>query len=1347
MRPHSTTWSLFEPNPLPKAIGVLLLFAVLLATIAAVSSQAKPPGLRIGTPKQGQAIKTTEVTVKVKVSNQPKLSQLHFLLDGVSLVRTPKNRVKITDLSPGSHTVTVELVNVDGTLWSPPAQTAVTFTYAVPDKPGKVSKDAIIAAAAAGLEPSATSGKAPLTVNFGNRSKNAKEFQWDLGDGTTRATATTEEAVSHIYRKAGTYTAKLTASKPSTGGSPLSHTKTIAITVAPGPLHKVTVTPTEKTLTPGETHTFAATALDQFDNEIKSLPLGWSVSPGGGNINPEGIITGGTRAGKYEVRAEAAEGPAQQAGTAAIVITPGPLDRVKLEPGSATVEVTKEQKFAATALDRFDNPIPGLSYTFRSPEGAGKVEQDGKFTAGTKAGVYPSGVTVEITQGSVTKTATTRVTIQPGPLDHIKLQPALATVLITKEQQFTAEALDQFDNPIPGLIPSFRSDSPAGRVDSRGNFTAGTKAGVYPSGVTVEITQRSVTKTATIRVTVPPGPLDHVKLEPALATVLVTKEQQFTATALDRFGNPIPGLISSFRSNSQAGPVDVGGKFIAGTKAGLYATAVTVEISQGSVTKTATARVIVRSSPLPLLPTAMPRPVSGADLVLYAPSGWESPLIVSSVPKAQQNSTLVIGGPVYMSFAVQNEGKEGTPSPFFADLLFDGIVVKRTNFNPVRPGFSSFVVDWADLTATVRITPGKHRVSVVVDPTDLVVQSNENDNVFEHELEWAPAITQTPTTPTPTRKPNLAPFRPDGWDGVIVTTSVKDAISSTSAASGPLSVDAATYLSYGLKNVGLTSIASPFWVYTYLDGVLVDLLKFNELLSDYWLYRFPMSALAQTIPLTPGLHAVRIEIDATRLIDESDETDNVFEEAFFWNVGQVPPAPKPTLTPTATAPAPLTLPNLVPFWRYPSDGPIIVSTLSGRDLDDPPVVGGPVFIKVVARNQSTIPIPAFAVDLYFDGSKVQRFFTPGPTPGGSYWLWDWDRLPGAALITPGKHTLKIVIDPDNQVAEADEADNGFEKVVIWGTAPAPSVAPPVYTEAQLDAKQAGLAALLDVKELAIGGATDYRNRVLAVADAGYYLVTGKSLLDEPVQFNLLTGPEYRGWTDNYFAESRFAVSPASEYPTLLKSREKYKYLFGGYYSHRFGKNQIVVKAEVTPARLLRIIIHEAGHLRKDLLNPKQAGSSDNLKALFEAEAQQWEVVVLRALEKRTGLRLSAYPDIPGYHSLTDRRIDFLISDRTKEEHVQGYLLQWGAALADDVPGLRQEVLAGPLTSGTAHRLYDFLIKMPASDAEAYVNSRVQAVVADNGAQLKTLARRRLVSNLATDLEGSSDLRLSFLTVP
>ncbi|MEK7873686.1 MAG: hypothetical protein AAB502_07520, partial [Chloroflexota bacterium] len=97
----------------------------------------------------------------------------------------------------------------------------------------------------------------------------------------------------------------------------------------------------------------------------------------------------------------------------------------------------------------------------------------------------------------------------------------------------------------------------------------------------------------------------------------------------------------------------------------------------------------VQPSPTPRpAPTPTPRPISGVNLLPVAPQGWESPLIVSSIPGARQSGPVAVGGPVYISFSVGNRGSNAAPSQFFADVLFDGVVVHRVRYTPLEPGFS-----------------------------------------------------------------------------------------------------------------------------------------------------------------------------------------------------------------------------------------------------------------------------------------------------------------------------------------------------------------------------------------------------------------------------------------------------------------------------------------------------------------------------------------------------------------------------------------------------------------------------------------------------------------------------------
>ena len=73
---------------------------------------------------------------------------------------------------------------------------------------------------------------------------------------------------------------------------------------------------------------------------------------------------------------------------------------------------------------------------------------------------------VEVTEGAVTKVASADITVEPGPLDHVSIEPATATLTVTGEQGFTAAAFDQFDNPIPELTFAFASDDRQARWTS-----------------------------------------------------------------------------------------------------------------------------------------------------------------------------------------------------------------------------------------------------------------------------------------------------------------------------------------------------------------------------------------------------------------------------------------------------------------------------------------------------------------------------------------------------------------------------------------------------------------------------------------------------------------------------------------------------------------------------------------------------------------------------------------------------------------------------------------------------------------------------------------------------------------
>ena len=211
----------------------------------------------------------------------------------------------------------------------------------------------------------------------------------------------------------------------------------------------------------------------------------------------------------------------------------------------------------------------------------------------------------------------------PGPLDHVVVAPATATLAVGATQQFAAQGYDIANVPIPSLQYYWVVvNSAAGTVTQAGLFTAGTIAGPYPSAVEVIAIQGSIVKYAYASVTVTgvTATLDHVTITPPSATLAVGATQQFAAQGYDAANVPIPSLQYFWSVVvAGAGTITSAGLFTAGTVPNLYANAVQVAAVQGNVVvKYATVSVtITGAAPVQLdhvsITPASPTVAAGAN--------------------------------------------------------------------------------------------------------------------------------------------------------------------------------------------------------------------------------------------------------------------------------------------------------------------------------------------------------------------------------------------------------------------------------------------------------------------------------------------------------------------------------------------------------------------------------------------------------------------------------------------------------------------------------------------------------------------------------------------------------------
>lgn len=137
--------------------------------------------------------------------------------------------------------------------------------------------------------------------------------------------------------------------------------------------------------------------------------------------------------------------------------------------------------------------------------------------------------------------------------------------------------------------------------------------------------------------------------------------------------------------------------------------------------------------------------------------------------------------------------------------------------------------------------------------------------------------------------------------------------------------------------------------------------------------------------------------------------------------------PTPTNTPTATRTP--NLPDLIPFqganWQYP----LVPSSITGTFVTGALFARQPTYIDWGVDNQGgNTQGAAFYVEVYVDSDRFIYYqFHSDPTGGG--WGEDWSY----EIVADGYsyHTLRIVVDPDNAVAESNENNNVWQGTFFW----------------------------------------------------------------------------------------------------------------------------------------------------------------------------------------------------------------------------------------------------------------------------------------------------------------------------
>ncbi len=234
------------------------------------------------------------------------------------------------------------------------------------------------------------------------------------------------------------------------------------------------------------------------------------------------------------------------------------------------------------------------------------------------------------------------------------------------------------------------------------------------------------------------------------------------------------------------------------------------------------------------------------DLLPYTPSDWSSPLVVSTSNLSKEGATSFSkNDTLYVSWAGVCRNADIT-STFYSRLYIDGSLVHSWRTDGLPKNYYA----WIGGHQIGNLNPGKHVIRIVLDQTDVVVESNESNNTVETEV-----------TVNASDLPNLQ---------VVKANLSKNSITLSETMTVHWRV-----ANPGKAAVNKTKTAFEIWKYDSSGDTWA--LKRTD-----WLDCNPLAAgagkeYARSITgksLGVGKFVIRVRVDGKAAISESDESDN-----------------------------------------------------------------------------------------------------------------------------------------------------------------------------------------------------------------------------------------------------------------------------------------------------------------------------------------------------------------------------------------------------------------------------------------------------------------------------------------
>jgi hypothetical protein len=248
-----------------------------------------------------------------------------------------------------------------------------------------------------------------------------------------------------------------------------------SLTVNPGPLDHLTISPASSSITAGGSQDYTVMAYDQYNNVVGA---GNVTASSAFSIAPDGSCTGAsctaTKAGDHRVTATYGG----KSAIASLTVSPGAAATLTLTPASVTITAGGSQAYSTQAADQYGNSLGDVTGSTVFWVDANTAPCNQNICGSTKAGAHQVIATFQSARASAA------LTVNPGPATSLLVTPASLTVVVGKSASLSVSATDQYANDVAtdAAAWSVTSGTPGSISPATGSsstFTASSTVSAY----------------------------------------------------------------------------------------------------------------------------------------------------------------------------------------------------------------------------------------------------------------------------------------------------------------------------------------------------------------------------------------------------------------------------------------------------------------------------------------------------------------------------------------------------------------------------------------------------------------------------------------------------------------------------------------------------------------------------------------------------------------------------------------------------------------------------------------------------------------------------------------------------